>query len=92
MTSFNGKPIIETKLFGTFTKTSCHFKIEIRYSLGSNDFLLVFLSKLYAVRNSSCSLNYLINDIITDRAIFETNDINNTVRFYCIFCCQLFVQ
>jgi len=85
VTGFNCQFIIITKLFRTLTKTSCHFEVQKRYGITIDYFLLFFLSKANTIRNSTCSLNDLVYDIITNRAILETDNIYNTVGFYCIF-------
>jgi hypothetical protein len=90
--NFNCEFIIETKLFRTLIKSCCHFKIKVGDCLGSYYFLLILLCKSNTIRNSSGSLYYLIDDIVTNWAILETDYVHHAIRPNRIFCCQLLID
>jgi len=89
---FNGEFIIKTKLLSTFIKPCRHFKIKIRDCLRSHYLFFILLSKSNAVRNTTSSLYYFINNVISYWTIFETDYVYNTIRFDCVFRCQLLID
>lgn len=50
------------------------------------DYLLfIFLFEPYRVRHSSCSFDDLIDNIVTDRTIFKTDNVDHAIRLYGVF-------
>jgi hypothetical protein len=54
--------------------------------------LLIFLFEPYRVRHSSCSFDDLIDNIVTDRTIFKTDNVDHAIRLYGVFYWKLFVK
>ena len=89
---FDGKAVIEAKLFGALTKASGHFEVEEGNGIIIHVFLTAFLLEANAVRDTTSALHYFVNHVVADRAILETYDVDHAVSLHCILGCQFLIK
>ena len=73
----DGHFVVETELFGAFTEPSHHLEIEEGYGIVI-DYLLLLL-EANRVRHPSSSFDDLVNHIVSDGAVLETDDVYYTI-------------
>lgn len=87
VTALDGKSIIEAKLFGALAEPSGHLEVEEGNGIIVHVFLISLLFETYAVGDTTSSLDYFIDHVVTYRTILETYDVDHAVSLHCVFSC-----
>lgn len=90
--NFDWHFVVETELFSALTEPCGHLEVEEVYCVMIDYLLFIFLFEPYRVRHSSCSFDDLIDNIVTDCAIFKTDNIDHAIWLYGVFYWKLFVK
>jgi hypothetical protein len=84
--------IIKAELLGAFAEAGGHFEVEEVDGFKSDHFLLVELFEFDAVGHSTCPLDDLVDDVVADSAVVETDNVHHAVRLHCVLGRQLRVE
>ena len=81
---FNNHLVVKAKLFGGLTESSHHLKIKKVDGVVLHNLILVVLFEANGIGNASSCFDDLVDHIIADWAVLETDDVDHAVGFDCV--------